>query len=399
MEKLTDKKKINATIFLFTVTYTVSYMTRINLGAMITEIVARTDMTKPMLSAAVTGSAVFYGFGQLLSGYIGDRVSPKRLVFLGLLVTAVMNLLIPLCGNHIQMAAVWCVNGLSQAFMWPPLVKLMVGLFSQSDYQRSSTTVNWGCSFGSIAIYLLSPLMINLGSWKLLFFVTAACGFIMALCWNRFCIEPVFEKTEKTCRTVPGDRKDARLFTPLLIAIMAAIVLHGALRDGVATWMPSFVSETFRLSSQVSILSGVCLPVFAIISLRLALALYQRMPGKPLHCAALVFSLGAVAALILALVSGTSPVGAIACMAVLTGSMHGVNLMLICMVPPFFQRHGNISTVSGILNSCTHIGSAISTYGIALLSESAGWQATAFMWFLIAALGAAVCGVCSRIWK
>ena len=94
MDKLTDKKKINATIFLFALTYMVSYMTRINLGAVITEIVARTGMTKTMLSAAVTGSAITYGLGQLISGYIGDRVSPKRLVFLGLLVTAVMNLLI-----------------------------------------------------------------------------------------------------------------------------------------------------------------------------------------------------------------------------------------------------------------------------------------------------------------
>ena len=60
---------------------------------------------------------------------------------------------------------------------------------------------------------------------------------------------------------------------------------------------------------------------------------------------------------------------------------------------------GNISTVSGVLNSCTYVGSAISTYGIALLSESAGWQTTSFVWFLIAALGAVVCTVCSRIWK
>ena len=86
-------------------------------------------------------------------------------------------------------------------------------------------------------------------------------------------------------------------------------------------------------------------------------------------------------------------------MALLTGCMHGVNLLLICMVPPFVQRHGNISTVSGVLNSCTYVGSAISTYGIALLSESAGWQTTSFVWFVIAALGAVVCTVCSRVWK
>ena len=39
MYKLTDKKKINATILLFALTYMVSYMTRINFGAVISAIV------------------------------------------------------------------------------------------------------------------------------------------------------------------------------------------------------------------------------------------------------------------------------------------------------------------------------------------------------------------------
>lgn len=63
-----------------------------------------------------------------------DKFSPKRLVFSGLLVTAVMNFLILFCQNHIQMTAVWCVNGLAQAFMWPPMVRLLVGLFEENDY-------------------------------------------------------------------------------------------------------------------------------------------------------------------------------------------------------------------------------------------------------------------------
>ena len=399
MNQLTDKKKINTTIFLFTLTYMVSYMTRINFGAVITAIVEQTGMTKTMLSAAVTGSAITYGLGQILCGYIGDRISPKRLVFSGLLITVAMNLLIPLCRNHVQMTAVWCVNGLAQACMWPPMVKLMVALFSQSDYGRASTMVSWGSSFGTIIIYLLSPVIIMVSGWKTLFFITGGCGVVMALIWNRFCEEPAFEKPVKAEKGGAKDRKNARFFTPLLVAIMFAIMLQGSLRDGVTTWMPSFISETFRLSSEISILSGVCLPIFSILSLRLALALYEKLPGNPVRCAAIIFALGAVAALVLSLVADVSPIGSIACMALLTGSMHGVNLMLICMVPPFFQRKGNISTVSGVLNSCTYVGSAISTYGIALLSESAGWQTTSFVWFVIAALGAVVCAVCSRVWK
>ena len=398
MEKLSDKKQINRTITLFALVYMASYMTRINLGAVITAIAADTGMTKTMLSAAVTGSSVTYGLGQILSGYVGDRVSPKKLVFLGLMLSVTMNLLIPFCGNHLQMTAVWCVNGLAQACMWPPLVKLMAGLFTQSDYQRASTMVSWGSSFGSIAVYLLAPVIIAVSGWRMLFFATAVCGAAMALLWWKLCREPRFEAPVKKEKAVDHNGS-GKLFTPLLGAVMFAIVLQGALRDGVTTWMPSLISETFSLSSEISILSGVCLPVFSILSFRVALALYERFQGNPVRCAGWIFGAGALAALALTAVCRSSPMASVGCMAVLTGCMHGVNLMLICMVPPFFQRHGNISTVSGILNSCTYVGSALSTFGIALLSESAGWQATAAVWFVIAAAGAAVCRVCARIWE
>ena len=399
MEKLTDKRKINGTVFLFTMTYLVSYMTRINLGAVITAIVEDTGMTKTMISMAVTGSSITYCIGQLLSGWIGDRVSPKKLVFMGLTTSVVMNILLILCKNHYQMTAVWCVNGLAQAFMWPPMVKLMVCLFTATDYQRVTTKVCWGSSLGTVIIYLISPLVIMVASWRTLFGITAAAGVIMALCWLKFCEEPEIEKFHGKPAHTPGGKKEKGLFTPLLVAVMISIVLHGALRDGVTTWMPSFISETFHLSSEVSILSGVCLPLFAIFSLRAALWIYERKPGNPVRCAGWIFAVGALAALGLTFVSKGSPIASIGCMTLLTGCMHGVNLMLICLLPPFVQRHGNVSTVSGILNACTYVGSAISTYGIALLSESAGWQVTAFVWFGIAALGAVICMICSRVWK
>lgn len=399
MEKLTDKRKIGSVVFLFTMTYLVSYMTRIDLGAVIQAIVEDTGMTKTMVSMAVTASSVTYCLGQLLSGWIGDRVSPKKLVFLGLMVSVTMNLLLIFCKDHYQMTAVWAVNGLAQAFMWPPMVKLMVCLFTATDYQRATTKVCWGSSLGTVIIYLISPLVIMVASWRILFLITAGAGIVMALCWLKFCEEPEFERFHGKPAHTPGRKREKGLLSPLLIATMAAIVLHGALRDGVTTWMPSFISETFHLSSEVSILSGVCLPLFAIFSLRAALWIYERKPGNPVRCAGGIFAVGAVAALLLTFVSGSSPIASVACMTLLTGCMHGVNLMLICLLPPFIQRHGNVSTVSGMLNACTYVGSAISTYGIAYLSDNAGWQVTALVWFAIAAAGTVICYICSKIWK
>jgi hypothetical protein len=88
------------------------------------------------------------------------------------------------------------------------MVKLMVCLFSQSDYGRASTMVSWGSSFGTIIIYLLAPVVIMVSGWKPLFLITAGFGAVMAFVWLRFCEEPTFEKPVAV-KTNVADKKNA----------------------------------------------------------------------------------------------------------------------------------------------------------------------------------------------
>jgi len=374
----------------------VSYMTRINYGAVIAEMEISTGFSRSLLSMALTGSFITYGVGQIVSGICGDKFSPKKLVSLGLIVTICMNLLIPLCQNPYQMLAVWCVNGFAQSFMWPPIVRLMTALLSADDYKKVTVRVSWGSSFGTIAVYFLAPVIITLLSWKWVFLICAVFGAIMLVVWNKFSYEIENEKKGKIDASPSGSLK--ALFTPLLFCVMLCIVLQGMLRDGVTTWMPSYISETYNLGSAVSILTGIVLPLFSIVTFNLAEKLYRKKLTNPLLCAGVIFGVGAVSAIALYLLSDAGAVFSVLFSALLTGAMHGVNLILICMIPPFFKKYGNVSTASGVLNSCTYIGSALSTYGIAVLSENMGWHFTIFIWFIIAVLGTAVCLLCVKPW-
>ena len=397
MNKLTSQKEINKYILLFSITYMVSYITRINYGAIILEIENATGMSKTLLSMTVTGSAITYGVGQIVSGICGDRISPKKLVSCGLILTVLMNILIPFCQNHYQMVAVWCVNGFAQSFMWPPLVRLMSALFSMDTYKKASVKVSWGSSIGTILVYLISPVLISAVGWKSVFGVSALCGAIMIFVWNRCCCDISCEPKEVS--TKPAKVGWNILFSPLMFGIMLAIMLQGMLRDGVTTWMPTYISETYNLSSVISILTSVILPIFSIICYEVTSKLYRKYFKNPLLCAGVIFGAGATAALVLFFVTGHNAALSAIFSALLTGSMHGVNVMLVCMIPPFFQKYGNVSTVSGVLNSCTYIGSAISTYGIALLSERYSWNYTILVWLLVALLGTAICLVCVRPWS
>lgn len=79
------KKKFYIQIsLLLSMTYFVSYLTRINYGAVILEMETRLGISNTLLSMAVSGSTVTYGFGQIISGIFGDRIAPKKLIVGGL---------------------------------------------------------------------------------------------------------------------------------------------------------------------------------------------------------------------------------------------------------------------------------------------------------------------------
>ena len=308
---------------------------------------------------ALTGSFITYGAGQLVSGVLGDHISPKKLIFLGLSLTVLMNLCIPFCRNPYQMLVVWCFNGFAQSFLWPPLVSFC--------------------------------------GWQTVFFFSAICRIIMILVWNRYCEDAPVISMENA--SIQGSSQKSSFLSPLLLFIMLTIVLQGMLRDGVTTWMPSYISETYHLSHAAAILTGVLLPLFGLLCIQAASTLYIRKFSNPLSCAGVFFFTGTLSSLALFCSTGKNAAFSVFFSALLTGCMHGVNLIQVCMIPPFFKKQGNVSTVSGVLNSCTYIGSATSTYGIAVLSDRIVWSSTLLIWVLLTFAGTLICIACARPWR
>lgn len=394
MRKMNTDKKNNAYIWLMAFTYMISYVTRINYGAVILAMQEGTGLSASALSMALTGSFITYGAGQVISGFVGDRVSPKKLIFMGLLLTTCMNVLVPLCPTAGAKLFIWCINGFAQSFMWPPMVRLMTGLFDVETYQKAVVRVSWGSSFGTILVYLAAPLLITVSGWESVFFSSAALSGGLALVFLRLCPDIEVRYTKKETKRGSGG-----LFSPMMLAIMLAIVLMGTLRDGITTWMPSYIDETYHLGSAASILTGAVLPAFSILCFQLAHRIHNKWLKNPIFCAAVIFAAGMISAFLLFLFSGKSAAFSVGFSALLIGSMHGVNLMLISIVPSYFREGGNVSTVSGALNACTYIGSAMSAYGMARLSETAGWSATLLLWTAIAFFGTCLCFLAVKPWQ
>lgn len=368
--------------------YTASYLSRFSYTIVLPEMVASTGKSKGELSVVVTILFVCYGIGQIISGVLADRLPSKALIFSGLFVSSCLNFAVPFIDSTPLTALIWGLNGFSQSLMWPTIVGVMSGAFSKDDYLRGSEMVSLGGYFGSILLYLLSPLLIGTMSWKAVFFMSGIAGIAMATVFALFFPDvPAAKKRLAAEKTDLG--KAASIISPALICILICIVIQAFIREGVTTWMPVYVSEMFDIGPVLSILIGVILPVSAIVCNRLTTIVNRRLIANPLTLVAVLLALGTAIASLLFFVNGSAAILTVILSALLAGFLYGVNLMLLCMIPPRFKSSGNVSAVSGLLNATACAGSAAAGYGLAALSESFEWR-----WiFLMLAGGVAVAGL------
>ena len=80
MAKITAPNKIRQLTLLCALVYFVSYLTRINYAAVVSAYVAQEGIAKELAALPITLQSISYGIGQLFSGYLGDRVHPKKII-------------------------------------------------------------------------------------------------------------------------------------------------------------------------------------------------------------------------------------------------------------------------------------------------------------------------------
>ena len=387
--------------WLLTLIYFTSYMTRKNFATVLQEVISETGIQKDTLSIVLVCMTVTYGVGQIVNGRLGDKFKPTNMILCGLVMATSVNLIFPFAADSVfAMAILWGINGYAQSMMWPPIIKILVTNCDDDMYAYSTLRVSWGSSFATILLYFLAPVIITLTStWKAICWVAAAIGIVICILWfflkNRISTNA---PKEASPNTKDGFRIPRAAIFPIIFIIFA-IIFQGMLRDGVATWMPTYLAEIHEMSNEKSILSAVFPAIFSILTFSIANWLYKKFFTNEVVCGAVIFGVAFVAAGVLFLLFGKSSLVAIVCFTIITGCMHGVNLMLITHVPKRFKKYGNISTFAGIVNACTYIGEAIFLYGLAAIAKHLGWFFSIGTCLAIAALGTIFCFIAARNWK
>ena len=404
--KALDKNKYSriGIIALCCMVYFVSYFSRKDFAAVMAGMISEGVIGRANAGLVGTMLFIFYGFGQLISGYLGDKIRPKYLIIMGLSVTAACNAMMSIVPEW-AMIAVWGINGLAQAMLWPPIVKILAHHLDHETYVTAHLAVTSAAHVATVLLYVFVPICLSFMSWRAVFITASSLAFlsmaIFAVAMRLILPETSEREAEGGApaqKTEQGTEPERGILSILkesgIFTVFVCIVVIGFLRDGIESWLPMLYSEAFSRDVSESTLVSMILPIFSIISIAVVTALHRRgVFRNEVSGTAILFGLALVLAIPLAfLVSMDGAFFSLLALlftAFICGAMHGANFLLISCLPGRFAKFGRAATVSGVCNSCVYIGAAISTYGIALISEAMGWSLTIATWCGILVLGIA----------
>ncbi|MBP5151437.1 MAG: MFS transporter, partial [Lachnospiraceae bacterium] len=144
--------------FLCPLIYFASYLTRKDYSIVMDAIISAEGLKASTAGLVETLGVISYGVGQIISGILGDRFKPHRMIMCGLFVTVVCNLFMPVVPVTLR-GGVWFVNGFAQSMLWPPMVRIMAGMLDSKRYNTVAANVNVAGIAGTIFIYLSSSLL------------------------------------------------------------------------------------------------------------------------------------------------------------------------------------------------------------------------------------------------
>ncbi len=423
--------KAKAIAWLCTLVYFGSYLMRQNFNVMMLYVIGDFNIASGLapellsvkLSYITTAMTIAYGIGQVVCGFLGDKIKPQYMLTGGLALAAVTNITMALpfvskLDNVSLMIAIWAINGIAHSMLWPPIVRIMSMYLTDDEYGYSAVRVSWGSQFATLILYLGCPLLVTYAhlSWRTVILICAAAGIIIDVVWNIFYPRLLRSPLKEAAKKSNGKRGSgvplpAYVIIPL-ICIFFGIIFMGVMRDGVTNWTPKLLDDTFNLGEALSTVSAVVLAIFSIVSFSVYNLLHRKLFKNEVFCAGMIFGFTAIlAAIVLAMFvfSISSAIISIVLMGVIVANMHGINLMLITVVPKRFVKSGKVSLFSGILNACTYIGAAVGNTAFAWLSTitndpsapegAVSWTPVVISWVAVSVLGLGVCLAVSPIWK
>ena len=378
-ESPSNQRRAARVLFLCFVAYSFVYTGRLNLSVASPLLQTSGILTTDQIGLLGSIFFIVYAAGRIVNGGLGDTISPTPFLTAGLALSALCNLGMSLLPPSPVLYLLWGANGFFQSMLWgAALCNVSAAYPGGTMVKRASVILSASVGVGML-IGVVLPTLLAFWGLKEIFWVPGLLLLLLSfLLWlllpNQNSRKKASNRVHFTC-----------LRNPMVKKMLFPAMAHGAIKENLTMWAPLLFLEFYGLDLAHATFFIFLMPLATLLG-RLLFPFWYRT-CKNSERATLISSFFVCALALLPFLFAKPSIwisGILLAVVSVTTSI--LNAELISIYPVNFQSENQVSTVSGLLDCATYIGSALGSLLFGYLISWGGYTSMIAIWTVFALL-------------
>lgn len=389
MERYTPKQR--RLLLACSAAYTAAYICRTNLTPALGAIQADFGVNAASVGMLPTLFCIPYAAGQIATGYLADRFRARNLILIGLLGSALMNMLFTVAPSLGVLMVLWCLNGAFQSMIWTPIVRVFAMNYEGEVRAHALFLISFTMILGYLIAWSLSGALTKGVGWRAAFgvsgAVTAIAGFLS--CRALRDSGDSVQQSEKGDANAPKAMPIGQLlFKTDLIFVLLLCLFNGYVRDSIMNWAPKMLADTQKIDLNGALGVILVIPIVNYLGILFGKDVYRKQGGNVSKSMFTMVALEVVFSLILFKFFGAGTFICAALLALCSAMAYGLNPLITSLKPMEYMYTGRVALVAGLLDATIYVGSAFSGTFVGFLRDQIGWSAVFLSWAAFSTLSA-----------
>lgn len=398
-------------VWVLWLTYGSFYFCRTNIAAAVPGMENELGLSKTEIGLILGSLKIAYGIGQFINGQLAETVSPRKLLAVGMIGSALLNVLFGMGAGLYFLLFVWACNGYAQALGWTPCMKVAADWFHSNHRGRAIGIIGTGYQVTAALTYVISGFAAAKFGWRGALYIPAALLAASAAHMLFFLREkppspphppatpPGADQRKKTSHSPARRSSRQQIFSnitvtlgnPWLWFLAVSLGLLNACRYGFLDWGLTHLMEVQGGGVGKAALKYAVLPIGGIAgSLASGWATDRFFNGRRSPViAALLIILGCLTLVYNRAVE--QGLGFSIVLLLFIGfAVYGPQVLLVGTAPIDFARGGTAAAAVGFVNFMGYAGAFAGDQVTGFLVDEYDWQRALWFW-AGCAFSAAIC--------
>lgn len=336
---------------------------------------------------------IVYAIGQLINGFIGDRIKAKYMISFGLIFASAGFLLLPQLSDLPNYATIaYASAGFFMAMIYGPMTKVVAENTEPIYATRCSVGYTMASFLGSPAAGILAAAL----PWSWVFRSTGGILLIMGavafVCFSLMEHRGIIKYGQYD--RPKGSKGGVKVLLKRQIVKFTFIAfLTGVVRTTVVFWMPTYISQHLGfVPEKATLIFSVASLAFSFSAIN-AIVIYEKLNRNMDLAILLGFITSAVFFALVFFVK--DPIMNVVCLSLaILGNNLAASLMWSRYCPSLYDT-GMVSTATGFLDFCSYMAASASSKIFANSAGTWGWSVLILIW-----CGLMCCGILVALpWK